>query len=214
MQPRDSAPVATYHVVLNVAVERGYPGDPLSHAREAVDFTVHGAREVAHARLLAEHDLNLADEAASALRRSFLLAVNVPVDMCAGGSPHRWVSDRARVLLDRAGGRPGAYARAVSLGTVADLVAADLASAVLDLREAMRGADGMATATAAIACAGATARAARLAVIGPQVARALTGVAKSVATAAWEGGYVEHLAPALEALLRDLPAPGPAAAVA
>ena len=198
-----------WFAVINATVEEGYPGDPMSLPREEIDVTVHSERGAAVERLLAELDADLRPEQARALRRSWLLRVDVPDAMGGASCPRRWMSDRRGELLRRVGAAPGEHAAAVARGAVAPLLRAELAAAVGALRDALS-VGGEAAAVAAMQLAGASARAEARGAVGPALARRVAGVARAVGAAAWAGEEVSHLAPALEALEAEAPVDGAA----
>lgn len=209
---------AVFHVVLTAALERGYPGDPLSATREAASFTTHRDPAEAEARLFAELDADLQEGAALALRRSFLVRAEIPVAMLGGGCPRRWIADRAAVLLGRCGARPGEWWRAEVRGELPRLAAADMRASVAALGAALDGGEAGPGGVAALSMrtAGAAARAAAVGALDPVLARKLSGVARAIGSAAWDGGDASHLAPALDALVPLLgrdegPAPAPPA---
>lgn len=194
----------TFHVVLSVCIERGYPGDPLSSAREVSSFTVHQDPDEARARLFAELDCDIQPASALSLRRSFLSEARVPASMMAFGCPRRWLSDRLRILP----GLSSAFSQSHLLSTQGEALEAILIKDILDrfqtLSELLEdpGDPSLgATAVAALEAAGSVARAQVHGAITNEVARRASGVAKAIGAAAWDGADAEHLAPALEALL-------------
>lgn len=196
-----------FFVVASVSVERGYPGDPLSLARERVSFTCHADRDEAVTRLFSELDADLGDGAALALRKSLLMPISVPVSMLANGCPDRWVSDRLDHLLRQAGGNPGIWWRAVHSNAVGPLLQADLDEAVHALRDGMANGPGggeHGVAVLAMVAAGAAARARANGVIGDDVAERLSDLCKRVGTAAWEGMDLAELVPDMDALVEEL----------
>ena len=116
------------HVVASAWVERGYPGDGASVARGAWSLTAHLDPGDAASRLLAELDADISPQAALSVRRSYLVECAVPESMRGGGCPLRWASDRAEVLLSRAGARPGLWWRAVQRGEEGPMLAEEMAS--------------------------------------------------------------------------------------
>jgi hypothetical protein len=193
-----------FHVVFNVTLERGYPGDGLSLDRESTDFTVHPTREAALARLLAELDANLAADAVAALRRSFAVAASVPAGMLADGSPHRWISDRAGVLLARAGADPRAHVHAAARGKLADALHNELVRALTDLNGVLLVPDPPPDLTAALAmdAAGAAARAERHAAILPALAATVTAACQQAGAAAWAGDDARRFGAGVAAAIR------------
>lgn len=201
-----------FHVVASVAVERGYPSDPLSLAREAVDFTTHRDAAEALARLFTELDADLAEGAALALRRSYLIEAAIPDVVLAAGCPRRWVSDRATRLLQGVGAKPGEYWRAVERGTLPALLSADLAEALGALSAALREGAGRGpggVSALSLRAAGAAFRAQHNGAAPEPLARRIASVARAIGTAAWDGQDAGYLAPALDALLSEAAPGGP-----
>ena len=198
-----------FHTVLSVCIERGYPADPLSVARETVAFSTHADREEATGSYLAALDADMLPDALLALRRSFLVQVEIPEAAMACGCPRRWMSDRPGLLIRLAGRQPGIWSRAVQAAAEGPLLAADLCGAADRLAASLaQGTDAPGgLAAAAMILAGAAARATWHGVLAAELSRKLAGVARAIGSAAWEGADALHLQPSLDALLPDLPRP-------
>lgn len=197
----------SFHLVISHLVERAYPGDSLSVAREACEIAPFTDRDTAIARLLSELDSNLSDGSLLALRRSFLLEVAVPCRMLGGGCPRRWAADRWPELLRRCGVATGAWPRAVQRQEVGDLLLSDLGASLDALGAGMRGrADAPGgVPSLALVVAGAVRRAEAEGAVPVSLAQRVAGVARAVGAASWAGEDVSHLAPALDALLPEVP---------
>ena len=193
------------HAVFTVWLERGYPHDALSLDREAVSFTVHSLAADAEARLFAELDADLSPDGVACLRRTRGMELDVPASMCAGGSPHRWISDRTGMLLSRCGLKVGRLAAASARG----VLAAALAEDAMDATRAVRGADpattgGHALAAAAMSAAAACLRAEAAGGISPGLSGEAREACREIAAAAWsgepDGGAAERLGPLSDAI--------------
>lgn len=196
-----------FYVVASVVVERGYPSDPLSLAREAITFTTHRAETEAIARLFTELDADLAEGSAMALRRSYLIKASIPEMMLADGCPRRWVADRAERLLASVGGRPGEFRKAVQRGTVQALLEQELDAALSALSAALHDGPGQepgGISALAMRAAGASLRAQHNGAVSDALAGRIATVTQDIGTAAWEGQDASHLAPALDALLPEV----------
>lgn len=196
-----------FFVVASVSVERGYPDDPLSVARERVSFTSHADRDEAVTRLFSELDADLGDGAALSVRKSLLMPISVPISMLASGCPDRWVSDRMDHLLRQAGANPGTWWRAIHSNAVGPLLLSDLDDAVHALRDGVANGPGggeHGVAVLAMVAAGAASRARANGVIGDGAAERVSDLCKRIGTAAWEGMDLSELVPDVDALVTEL----------
>jgi hypothetical protein len=194
-----------FWLVLRTHVERPY--DPMTVPRETLEFSVHGSESEGVARLLAELEADMAPLAALSLRRSHLLAVDVPETVLGGGCPRRWVSDRPTVLLARCGVTPGEWARSVASGNLESFLGDRLRADLSRLADAaVGGAPREAGGLAALSMrtGGSVARAEANGAVGARSAARARAAARAIGMAAWEGADTAGLAPDVEEAIRLL----------
>jgi hypothetical protein len=127
----------TFFVVMSSCVQRGYPHDPLSVAREMTSFSAHSTLDEAGRILLDQLWADMTEDALRTLRHSVLVQADVPLGMMAAGCPARWIEDRQAHLLRTAGVRPGEWAHAVQTGTPEEFLMEGLRDAASILEDTL-----------------------------------------------------------------------------